>query len=63
MAKTIVWANGRIGREARVEGAVLGRQCHVGRAAIVGPGAVLGDKSVVTDYSRTGAEGLRGLGG
>ena len=54
VSDTIVWANGRIGREARVEGAVLGRQCHVGRAATIGRGAVLGDKSVVTDYSRTG---------
>jgi NDP-sugar pyrophosphorylase family protein len=50
---SIVWANGRIGREALVEDAILGRHCHVGRAATVGPGAVLGDKSVVTDCSRT----------
>ena len=50
---SIVWANGRIGREALVEDAILGRHCHVGRAATVGAGAVLGDKSVVTDCSRT----------
>jgi NDP-sugar pyrophosphorylase family protein len=50
---SIVWANGRIGREAVVEDAILGRHCHVGRAATVGAGAVLGDKSVVTDWSRT----------
>jgi mannose-1-phosphate guanylyltransferase len=50
---SIVWANGRIGREAVVEDAILGRHCHVGRASSVGPGAVLGDKSVVTDWSRT----------
>jgi NDP-sugar pyrophosphorylase family protein len=49
----IIWPNGRIGREASVEDAVLGRNCHVGRAARVGPGAVLGDKSVLTDCSRT----------
>jgi NDP-sugar pyrophosphorylase family protein len=49
----IVWPNGRIGREASVEDALLGRNCHVGRAARVGPGAVLGDKSVLTDCSRT----------
>jgi mannose-1-phosphate guanylyltransferase len=50
---SIVWANGRIGREALVEDAILGRHCHIGRAATVGVGAVLGDKSVVTDCSRT----------
>src|SRR4051794_20928209 len=50
---SIVWANGRIGREALVEDAILGRHCHVGRAATVGAGAMLGDKSVVTDWSRT----------
>jgi NDP-sugar pyrophosphorylase family protein len=48
----IVWANGRIGRDASVNGAILGRHCHVGRGARVGAGAVLGDKSVVTDYSK-----------
>jgi NDP-sugar pyrophosphorylase family protein len=55
--RSIVWANGRICREAVVENAILGRQCHVGRAASVGAGAVLGDKSVVTDWSRTAANG------
>jgi NDP-sugar pyrophosphorylase family protein len=50
---SIVWANGRIGREAVVDGAILGRHCHVGRAATVGAGTVLGDKSVVTDCSKT----------
>jgi mannose-1-phosphate guanylyltransferase len=49
---SIVWANGRIGREASIEDAILGRHCHVGRGATVAPGTVLGDKSVVTDYSR-----------
>jgi NDP-sugar pyrophosphorylase family protein len=48
----IVWANGRIGREATVAGAILGRHCHVGRGARVDAGAVLGDKSVLTDYSK-----------
>jgi mannose-1-phosphate guanylyltransferase len=50
---SVIWANGRVGREAVVEGAILGRHCHIGRAAVVGGGAVLGDKSVVTDWSRT----------
>jgi NDP-sugar pyrophosphorylase family protein len=49
---SIVWANGRIGREASIDGAILGRHCHVGRGAAVAPGTVLGDKSVVTDCSR-----------
>jgi NDP-sugar pyrophosphorylase family protein len=49
---SIVWASGRIGREASVDDAILGRHCHVGRAATVRPGTVLGDKSVVTDCSR-----------
>jgi NDP-sugar pyrophosphorylase family protein len=51
--ESIVWPNGRIGREASVDRAILGRNCHVGRAASVGAGTVLGDKSVVTDCSRT----------
>ena len=50
---SIVWANGRIGREAAVEGAILGRHCHIGRGSSVGAGTVLGDKSAVTDCSRT----------
>jgi carbonic anhydrase/acetyltransferase-like protein (isoleucine patch superfamily) len=40
------------GREAVVDGAILGRHCHVGRAAQVTGGTVLGDKSVVTDCSK-----------
>jgi mannose-1-phosphate guanylyltransferase len=48
---SIVWPNGWIGREAHVRGAILGRNCHVGRNAAVAPGAVLGDKTVITDYS------------
>ena len=49
---SIVWANTRIGRDARVEEAILGRHCHVGREATIGPGRVLGDKSVLTDCSK-----------
>ena len=48
----ILWANTRLGRDAKVRNAILGRHCHVGRSASVGPETVLGDKSVVTDYSR-----------
>jgi NDP-sugar pyrophosphorylase family protein len=49
---SIVWANGRIGRDAVVRDSILGRHCHVGRNAVLDGGVVLGDKSVVTDYSR-----------
>jgi NDP-sugar pyrophosphorylase family protein len=48
----IVWQNGRIGRDAEIAGAVLGRNCHVGRNVSVGTGAVLGDKTSLTDYTR-----------
>jgi len=49
---SILWANTRVGRDAVVEDAILGRHCHVGRGAIIGAGRVLGDKSVVTDCSK-----------
>ena len=48
----IEWPNGRIGREASVRDAILGRNCHIGRGVAVAPGAVLGDKTTLTDYSR-----------
>jgi NDP-sugar pyrophosphorylase family protein len=48
----IIWPNARIGREAIVDGAILGRQVHVGRNASLHAPLVLGDKSVVTDHSR-----------
>ena len=49
---SIIWPNGWIGREAHVSGAILGRNCHIGRNAVVSTGAVLGDKTAVTDYSK-----------
>ena len=48
----IVWQNTRIGREASVRDALLGRNCHIGRSVSVNGGAVLGDKSALTDYTR-----------
>jgi NDP-sugar pyrophosphorylase family protein len=48
----VLWADTRIGQDARVARAILGRHCHVGRSAVIGEGVVLGDKSVVTDFSR-----------
>jgi NDP-sugar pyrophosphorylase family protein len=50
--RSIIWANGWVGREATVTSAILGRHCHVGRNAAVTPGMVLGDKSVLTDFTR-----------
>jgi mannose-1-phosphate guanylyltransferase len=50
---SIVWPNGWIGRESSIRGAILGRNCHVGRNAVVETPAVLGDKTVLTDFSRT----------
>ena len=49
---SIIWPNGWIGREAHIAGAILGRNCHIGRNAILSPGAVLGDKTAITDYSK-----------
>jgi NDP-sugar pyrophosphorylase family protein len=51
--RSIVWANGWVGRESTITAAVLGRHCHIGRNATVPPGMVLGDKSVLTDYTRS----------
>jgi NDP-sugar pyrophosphorylase family protein len=48
----IIWPNGWIGPDASIRGAILGRNCHVGRSAVVESPAVLGDKTVLTDYSR-----------
>jgi NDP-sugar pyrophosphorylase family protein len=49
---SIVWANGWIGPEAVVRGAILGRNCHLGRNTSLESPAVLGDKTVITDYSK-----------
>jgi UDP-3-O-[3-hydroxymyristoyl] glucosamine N-acyltransferase len=47
-----VWPNSRIGQHAEVDGAVIGRNCHVGRYAVITQPVVLGDKTVLTDYTR-----------
>jgi mannose-1-phosphate guanylyltransferase len=49
---SILWANGRVGQDAIVTGAIAGRHVHIGRGATVGDGAVLGDKTSLTDYSK-----------
>ena len=48
----IVWPNGRIGKDASVTHAIIGRNCHIGRSTTVNSGTVLGDKSSLTDYTR-----------
>jgi NDP-sugar pyrophosphorylase family protein len=50
---SIVWPNTRIGQEALVQQAIIGRHCHIGRNVTLDAGAVLGDKTSITDYSRT----------
>jgi NDP-sugar pyrophosphorylase family protein len=50
--RSILWASTRVGQDAVVRGAILGRHAHIGRSAALDEGIVLGDKSVVTDFSR-----------
>ncbi|MDE3157033.1 MAG: NDP-sugar synthase [Acidobacteriota bacterium] len=49
---SVLWPSSRIGREATVRQAILGRRCHVGHSVTLQGGVVLGDRSVVTDFSR-----------
>ncbi|MPZ18042.1 MAG: NTP transferase domain-containing protein [Luteitalea sp.] len=49
---SIIWSSSWIGSDASVQGAVAGRNCHIGRSVRIRPGAVLGDKSVATDFSQ-----------
>jgi len=48
----IIWPNCRVGGNATIQDAILGRQCHVGRYVSVNGGAVLGDKTTLTDFSK-----------
>lgn len=48
----IVWPNARIGHDAVVDGALIGRSCYVGKNAYVGPTAILGDKTTLSDFTR-----------
>ncbi len=48
----IIWPNARIGHDAVVEGALIGRSCYVGKNAHVGPTAILGDKTTLSDFTR-----------
>ena len=50
--RAIVWPNCRIGSQASIADALLGRQCHIGRNVSLNSGAVLGDKTTLTDFTR-----------
>jgi NDP-sugar pyrophosphorylase family protein len=50
--RAIVWPNCRIGSQASITNALLGRQCHVGRNVSLNSGAVLGDKTTLTDFTK-----------
>jgi len=52
VTNSIIWPNSRVGQHAIIDGAILGRSCHVGRNVTLGPSAVLGDKTALTDYTR-----------
>ena len=52
VGNSVLWSGVRIGADARVRGALVGRNAHIGHHSIVDGGVVLGDKSVLTDYSR-----------
>ena len=49
----ILWPNTWVDADARITGAVTGRNCHIGRNVAIGEGTLLGDKSAITDYSHT----------
>jgi len=48
---SVIWSGTRILPYARLERAIVGRQCHIGEGARLRPGCVLGDKSIISDYS------------
>jgi NDP-sugar pyrophosphorylase family protein len=48
---SVIWSGTRVLPNARIERAVVGRQCHIGEGARLRPGCVIGDKSVISDYS------------
>jgi len=48
---SVLWSGTRVLPHARIEKAIIGRQCHIGEGAHLRPGTVLGDKSIVSDFS------------
>jgi mannose-1-phosphate guanylyltransferase len=53
VSDSVLWEGTQVGRDAAVEGALLGREVAVGERASVRPGAVLGERTRVSDFSRT----------
>lgn len=49
---SVLWANTVVGAEASLEGALVGRNCHIGRNTVVSDGRMIGDRSTLTDFSR-----------
>jgi NDP-sugar pyrophosphorylase family protein len=48
---SVLWSGTRVLPNARIQRAIVGRQCHIGEGARLRPGTVLGDKSIVSDFS------------
>ena len=49
---SVIWPGTTLDADSRVEGAILGKGCYVGRSVSLRPGAVLGDKTAATDFSQ-----------
>jgi NDP-sugar pyrophosphorylase family protein len=49
---SIIWPNARLGQHAEIDGAIVARNCHVGRNVTLRAPVVLGDKTVLTDYTK-----------
>ena len=52
VTSSIIWPNSRIGQHALVDGAILARNCHIGRNVTLRGQAVLGDKTALTEHTR-----------
>lgn len=48
---SVIWPYTRIGGGVEIEGAMVGRGCHIGKNVVIRNGTVLGDKAVIPDYS------------
>ncbi|MBM3806566.1 MAG: NDP-sugar synthase [Acidimicrobiia bacterium] len=55
LQNTIIWPNSRIGQNAVVHGAIVGRSCHIGRDSVLKGRMLLGDKSQLTDVTSIGS--------
>lgn len=49
---SVIWSHTRVAAGAEIDGAIIGRNCHIGRNASVGKNTVLGDKTQLTDYTK-----------